>query len=175
MSDPKAASGIDFAALSTQFRVIATTPAWEIVRDAIGRLGADPRPEQDPGRKRDIDHVRSFATVLRQDGNVIALALLCGAAIGQAAPSGDKGERFVAGLGILARAFRFHEKGEPTIRLDLTDLASKIQQWFEVDLTAYAKPNPVSVADLQPYKGNLRHGLEEVRRRVRPPGPPGNP
>ena len=161
MTDGTKVGRIDFGTLSSGLRVIRTTPAWEVVRDALERLRTPrAKPFFDPAHAQDVTEVQSFASVLRQDAPLIAQALLCGAMIGQACPAGGPGERLLTGLSAISSALRFRDKSEPEVAGDLSNLAAEISARFNISLLA---PFANTVSDLEHYKRILSDGLAAAR------------
>src|SRR5262249_2201690 len=112
MSEPTLPTGlIDFGTLSTECRIIPTTPAWEVGREAIDRLSRLAAGQlTEPAVESDALYVRTFAELIRSNSNAIGVALFCGAAVGQARPTSIPSERLLLGLRAISQALRFREK-----------------------------------------------------------------
>jgi hypothetical protein len=106
---------VDLATLAAEFHVLAPSPAWSEVESAVNAL-LDGSPT--PTERRSLGtEVRQFAQVLRERADVLAMALLAGAAVGQAG-RGTPEERLSRGLRVLSEAHRF--AGQPLAELAVT-------------------------------------------------------
>jgi hypothetical protein len=154
---------IDFGTLSTQLRVIKTSPAWEVVRGAVDRLsGLDDKAPLLPDQSQDAEAVRAFAGLLRQDGDLIALALVCGAFVGQASTQ-LPAERLLIGLTAISQALRLKDKSDEVVREDLQRLTADVSSRFKLELSAQPIAPPGDVGALAAYKSELQQAIAGAR------------
>jgi hypothetical protein len=103
---PAGRDRVDLATLASEFHVLPPSPAWSEVELVVTVLlhpdgaGATERRAVGP-------IVRQFADLLRERAEALALALLAGAAVGQAAARGTPAERLATGLRVMSDAHRF--------------------------------------------------------------------
>jgi hypothetical protein len=166
MNQPSLRGTVDFGTLSSQLRILRTTPAWEVVRESISRLK---RFEQQKGEKQvresDVQAVHDFANLLEEERHTMALALLCGAVLGQALPEEavrGPGERLMTGLRTLSAAFRFKEKSGPELHYDLEWLSDEIEKALSFHPKAHI-PLYSPRRDLSEFKSSLLEGITAAR------------
>jgi hypothetical protein len=157
----EASSGsIELATLSGQFGIIDTTPAWADVKRAISRLRAAKDtdvayPEQDA----DVSVLDSFQRLLKRSGNTIALAILCGEAVGAFSPT-QGGQGALQGLKVISDAFWFRDMAEDEVSKRLRDLAKQVET--ELGLALGSQEQLASMASLTSWA----QSVTEVRERI---------
>jgi len=105
---------IDFGPLASEFHVLSSSPAWGELEPAVEAFASG--GTLTPGDRSVLAPlVRQFAEMLCERGEVLGLALLAGAAVGQAG-TGSPEERLARGLRVLAEGHRFREKSLEELR-----------------------------------------------------------
>lgn len=113
-ASPAAPGPIDFGPLASELHVLSSSPAWGEVEAAVEAFTSG--GTLIPGDRRVLAPlVRQFAEMLCERGEVLGLALLAGAALGQAG-TGSPEERLARGLRVLAEGHRFGEKSLEELR-----------------------------------------------------------
>jgi hypothetical protein len=132
-TDPTPVARIDLSTLSSQLRFLGTSPAWPEVEQAIGRLrraesGKQPYSEI----AQDAALVQEFAARLKQNGELLAWALVWGARVGGASKLTRPGERLLLGLRTIATAHRFDKKSEAEVLAVLEQLRSQVPEGIQL-------------------------------------------
>lgn len=134
-TDPTPVARIDLTTLSSQLRILSTSPAWPEVAQAIGRLRQAYNEKQPhSGVAQDVALVHEFATMLKRgrNGDLLALALVWGARVGRASKLTRPGERLLLGLRVIAAAHRFAEKGETEVLAILEQLRFQVPEGIQL-------------------------------------------
>ncbi len=102
---------VDLTALSTDFRILPTSPPWSATQRALDQLDRFRETRRNYERfDDDIASVGNFAKMLAANQRVLTLALVCGAVVGRF-NGGSFGESVSAGLRAIKDVYGF---GEPT-------------------------------------------------------------
>lgn len=112
---------VDFTMLADQLRLLPVSPAWGEVSKAIARLEDSVKVKSQPSPS-DPESVKVFATRLRLNGEALGNALAAGLVLGEVSGRSGAGEKLVAGLAALARAYRFDGMNEKGVAATLAEL-----------------------------------------------------
>jgi hypothetical protein len=125
---------VDLATLSTRFRVIKTSPAWEEVDRAMKRLETH-RNAGSAGRYReyedDVSCVTEFESLLNDSMATIGTALVCGALVGRASRSQSQGRAIYLGLKAISEAYLFANDSEGGVYRSLGTVGKFFERSFE--------------------------------------------
>jgi len=123
---------VDPSTLSSQFGIIATSPAWSDVQRAVSRL-SKAEPEQSyPEQEIDVAVLADYARLVRKSSKSIALSLYCANVLGKLT-RGNTPSEFIAGLDLIARAFKFRHLPEDAVLACLSELFDQIHIRFPAD------------------------------------------
>jgi hypothetical protein len=162
--EPVVRSRIDLTTLSSDLRILSSSPAWPEVQRAITNLR---RVEQERssygGATADITAVHEFAEMLRGSANRLALALAWGARVGRASRTLNKAARLRAGLEAMSSAYQFDTKLEPEVNRVLASLTSKAVPGLL--LPALEPPPPfVDAASVAVWKATVKQLIDEAEK-----------
>lgn len=132
---PDGTPWLNLTLLASELRILGISPSWAETERAMDRLdslrsgGKTPAvADLDPQGAQDLGTVGDFHTVLTLQSRTLALALLYGAVLGQAARAETCGERLVAGLRAISRMYRFEARLEEEKAKALSSLAGLLAE-----------------------------------------------
>jgi hypothetical protein len=125
---------LNFNTLSAVARVINISPAWSAVRGAVQLLRSSPEAADTAPYRNAVRDVREFAALLRREADTIALALICGVALGGLTPRRSLATRARTGLIALSEVYRFDLLDRDSIALTVDDCARELARRMEFDL-----------------------------------------
>ena len=134
------AGRISFTKLTSELRILSTTPAWAEAERAIARLKQvkeNWRPY--PEFPQDRDCVAAFADMLRRSDRLLADALFSGAVLGTASAGQNPGERLVLGLLEISRLHQLEHLQEKENGERLDTLAKALRK--EAGLSPVESPS----------------------------------
>jgi len=159
---------VDLATLTSGLHVLGVAPAWSAVERALGRLDSvrgSGTSTDDPKVREDLQTVHEFHQLLERSAETVALALLCGAVLGQASSAQTFGERLLAGLRAISRSYGFDRLDEAKRLELLRELRQKLKAEGVVPRSAYNIPRTVRAFDVFAWRGwcwQLRQKIEEA-------------
>ncbi len=139
--------------LSSELRILGVSPSWAETERALDRLdslragGEQPAPaDLDEQAKKDLRTVHDFYEMLAGEAHSLALALLCGAVLGQVARADTFGERLVAGLRTLSRMYRLEARSGQEKAQALEELAGWLRNVGHQSVVATPSVAPRSLS-----------------------------
>jgi hypothetical protein len=123
-------ASIDPSTLSSQLGIVRTTPAWADVNRALARLrSAQSRGVAYPEQEPDVSVVDAYAALLKSSAETVALALVCGYALGHLQPQSEV-LGALPGLKVISRTLWLRDKAADHVVASLRNLAYQMTLKF---------------------------------------------
>jgi hypothetical protein len=125
---------VDFVALSSELGVFPVSPAWADVQRSLERLeNAEKFGQPNSEQEDDVSVVHDFSNLLILDGDIVALALFCGSAIGFFSPRPPQ-YHVLDGLKVISDAFAFGKVAVEEVRSSLRSLVQQLCDHFRLEV-----------------------------------------
>lgn len=156
---------VNLSRLSSELRILPTTPAWAAVEVAMKRLDSNRTVVQSyPEVDQDVAVVAEYSAMLARNGETIALALLIGKLVGRLSLNIAPDDQLFKGLTILSSVLSLSRSSEERTSSQLKSLIRAFKSVYKDEIDASTMD--LQLHDVDQWSTSLRTWLDKIDSKV---------